>query len=77
MNGVWTRLPKRTDPPPPEPKPETPIHRGNQSPPTSPFEAAPPTDLAPSSSADSIATRLDRIELRHDQILTEMQHIHQ
>ena len=28
-NETWTRLPRRTDPPPPDPKPETPIFRKN------------------------------------------------
>ena len=37
-NGMWVRMPKRTDPPQLEPEPETPIFRGTQSPPTGPFE---------------------------------------
>ena len=76
MNHVWTRLHKRTNPHPLESELEIPIHRGGQSFPTSPFEATPLIDLAPSSSTDSIATRLDRIELRQDQILTKIQYIH-
>ncbi|CAL9756427.1 unnamed protein product [Musa acuminata subsp. burmannicoides] len=77
INEIWTRLPRRIDPPPPKPVPNTPIHRGSHSPLTSPFEAIPPTDAAPSSSSKIIAARLDRLELRQDQILTEIQHIHQ
>ena len=55
-NRIWTRLPKRTEPPLLEPEPETPIHRESHSPPTSPFELAPPIEQAPSSSADLIVT---------------------
>ena len=55
-NSVWTRLPRRTNPPPPELELEIPIYRGSQSPPTSSFEVAPPTKLAPSSFANSIVT---------------------
>ena len=31
-NGMWVRMPRRTDPPQPEPKPEIPIVRSTQSP---------------------------------------------
>ena len=41
-NGIWTRLPRRTDPLPPEPKHKTLIFRGNQSPPNGFFEATSP-----------------------------------
>ena len=44
--------------PPPEPEPEIPIYK-ERSPPTSPFEAIPPTKPAPSSSTDTIVNRLD------------------
>ena len=62
-NGIWIRLPRRTEPPSPEPEPETPVYRESHSPPTSPLEVAPPTEQAASSYVDQIVTRLDRIEL--------------
>ena len=73
-NRIWTRLSRRIEPPPLEPElePETPVYRESHSPPTNSLEVAPPTEQAPSSSADPIVTQLDRIELRQDQILTEM-----
>ena len=47
QNGIWTKLPRRIGPLPPELEPETSIFRGNQSPPTCLFEATPPTEQAP------------------------------
>ena len=40
-------LPRRTDPLPPDPEPETSIFRENQSPPTGLFEVTPPIEHAP------------------------------
>ncbi len=78
-NGIWVRLPRRTDLPRPKPEPKTPIFRGNKSPPPSPFEATPPKEHPPPSSIDDIGTRMDRfkqyqdrLEQRQDQILTKL-----
>ena len=62
INETWIRLPRRTDPLPPDLKTETPIFRDNQNPPTSPFKATPPVEQAPSSSTDDIRTRMDQFE---------------
>ena len=82
-NGMWVRMSKRTDPAQPEPELEAPIFRGNQSPPTGPFEESHPIEQAPSSSIEDIGIRMDRfeqrqdrLEHRQDQILSELQKIH-
>ena len=79
-NEIWTRLPWRTDPHQLELKPETPIFRGNLSPPIGPFEESPLVEQAPPSSIEDIGTQMDRfeqhqyqLEQSQDQILTELQ----
>ena len=82
-NGNWVRMPRRTDPPQPEPEPKTPVFRGTQSPPICPFEETHPFEQTHTSSIEDIGIRMDRfeqrqerLELRQDQILTELQQIH-
>ena len=68
-NGIWTRLPRKTDPLQPKLELETLIFRGNQSPPTDPFEESPPVEQAPPpSSIDDIGTQMDRFEQRQDRL---------
>ena len=64
-NGIWVRQPRRTDLiPPPVEHPETLIFRGNESPPPSPFGAAP---LAPTlSSEELIMAELHQIKSQQD-----------
>ena len=61
-NGIWSRLPRRTDPLQLEPELGTLIFRGNLSPLTGPFEESPPVEQAPPSSIDDIGTRMDHFE---------------
>ena len=66
-NGIWVRQPRRTDPiPPPVEHPETPILRGNESPPPSPFGAAPSAPV--SSSEELIIAELYQIKSQQDQL---------
>ena len=74
---------RRTDPPQPEPEPETPVFRGTQSPPICPFEETHPFEQTHTSSVEDIGIRMDRfeqrqerLEQRQDQILSELQQIH-
>ena len=76
-------MPRRTDPPQPEPEPETPVFRGTQSPPICPFEETHPFEQTHTSSVEDIGIRMDRfeqrqerLEHRQDQILSELQQIH-
>ena len=65
---------RRTDPiPPPVEHPETPILRGNESPPPSPFGAAP---SAPASSSEElILAELYQIKSQQDQLKTQQEQI--
>ena len=66
-NGIWVRQPRRTDPiPTPIEQPETPILMGNESPPPSPFGAAPSAPV--SSSEDIIMAELSQIKSQQEQI---------
>ena len=67
-NSIWTRLLRRIDPHQPEPEPEIPIFRGNQSPPIGPFEESPLVEQAPPSSIEDIGTQMDRFEQRQDRL---------
>ena len=76
-------MPRRIDPPQPEPEPETLVFRGTQSPPICPFEETHSFEQAPASFVEDIGIRIDRfeqrqerLEHRQDQILTELQQIH-
>ena len=62
-NGIWVRQPRRTDLVPPLVEhPETPIFRENESPPPSPFGAAPSESTLASSSEDLIMAELHQIK---------------
>ena len=61
-NGIWTRLPRRTNPLQPKPEPEIPIFRGNLSPLTGPFEESPLVEQVPPSSIEDIGIQMDRFE---------------
>ena len=62
-NGIWIRQPRMTDPvPPPVEYPETLIFKGNESPPPSPFGAAPLEPAPALSSEDPIMAELNQIK---------------
>ena len=69
----------RTDPPQPEPEPETPVFRGTQSPPICPFKETHPFEQTHTSSIEDIGIQMDRfeqrqerLEHRQDQILSDL-----
>ena len=73
-NGIWVRQPRRTDPIPlPVEHPETPIFRGNESPPPSPFGATP---SAPASSSEElIMAELHQFKSQQDQLKSQQEQI--
>ena len=68
-NGIWIRQPRKTDPvPPPVEYPETPNFKGNESPPPSPFGAAPSEPAPALSSEDPIMAELNQLKSQQEQI---------
>ena len=73
-NGIWVRQPRRTDPiPPPVEHPETPILTGNESPPPSPFGAAPSAPV--SSSEKLIMAELSQFKFQQDKLKSQQEQI--
>ena len=69
-------LPRRTDPVPPLVEhPETPIFKGNKSPPPSPFGAAPLEPAPASSSEDPIMAELNQINSQQEQLKSQQEQI--
>ena len=59
-------MPRRTDPPQPEPEPKTPVFRGTQSPSICPFEETHLLEQTHTSSVEDIGIRMDRFEQRQE-----------
>ena len=75
-NGIWIRQPRRTDPVPPLVEHlETPIFSGNESPPSSPFSAAPLEPTPASSSVDPIMAELNQIKTQQEQLKSQQEQI--